>query len=171
MAKRVRASADLRSRYLIASAWEAAGALSAPPESGIGEAAGAAGVCAPAVGDELLEAALSTNTSPKVDVPTLLAEYFEAIRRVQPHGPYHLAGVSFGGVLAYELARALRAAGETIGTLALLDPVLPSSIQTDRQRQLQRHLKTEGIMKLGARDAKIAALEREVAELRAARLG
>ena len=58
------------------------------------------------LGDELLEAALSTNSSPKVDVPTLLAEYFEAIRRVQPHGPYHLAGVSFGGVLAYcRLAR------------------------------------------------------------------
>jgi thioesterase domain-containing protein len=106
------------------------------------------------LGDELLEAALSTNTSPKVDVPTLLAEYFEAIRRVQPHGPYHLAGVSFGGVLAYELARALRAAGETIGTLALLDPVLPSSIQRDRLRQLQRHLNAEGLWKLGARVAK-----------------
>ena len=43
------------------------------------------------------------------------------IRRVQPHGPYRLMGYSSGGCNTLEAARALRAAGEEIGFLGLLD--------------------------------------------------
>jgi amino acid adenylation domain-containing protein len=51
-----------------------------------------------------------------------LAEYFVGeIRRVQPHGPYRLGGFCFSGLVAYEMARQLRAQGETISTLALMD--------------------------------------------------
>jgi len=104
--------------------------------------------------DELMEEALRTGAAPKVDMPSLLTEYFEAIRRVQPHGPYNLAGVSFGGVLAYELARKLRASGEAVDLLALLDPILPSAVQRDRLKQLQYHMNAERIWNLGARVAK-----------------
>jgi amino acid adenylation domain-containing protein len=104
--------------------------------------------------DELMEEALRRRVAPKVDMPQLLAEYMEAIRRVQPQGPYHLAGVSFGGVLAYELARQLRAAGEPVGLLALLDPILPSAVQKDRFKQIQQHLNAEGLLSLGAKVAK-----------------
>lgn len=47
--------------------------------------------------------------------------YIRAIRSVQPAGPYLLGGWSFGGLLAWEIARQLRAEGESIGLLALLD--------------------------------------------------
>ncbi|MGE6762156.1 non-ribosomal peptide synthetase, partial [Corallococcus interemptor] len=47
--------------------------------------------------------------------------YIEAIRTVQPHGPYQLGGWSLGGVIAYEMARRLRAAGEAVDLLALID--------------------------------------------------
>jgi thioesterase domain-containing protein len=43
------------------------------------------------------------------------------MRRAQPAGPYHLGGWSFGGVVAVEMARQLRAAGEEVALLAILD--------------------------------------------------
>ena len=47
--------------------------------------------------------------------------YLTEIRKIQPQGPYHLAGYSFGGVLAFEMACQLQAAGEQIGLLGLID--------------------------------------------------
>jgi thioesterase domain-containing protein len=43
------------------------------------------------------------------------------LRTVQPNGPYLLAGWSFGGVLAFEMARQLVALGERVDFLGLLD--------------------------------------------------
>jgi amino acid adenylation domain-containing protein len=104
--------------------------------------------------DEQLTKALQTNSAPTVDVRELVADYLEAVRKVQPHGPYHLAGVSFGGVLAYELARLLRESGEEVRLLALLDPILPSSVHANRKEQFQRFLKAEAIWNLGAKMAR-----------------
>jgi thioesterase domain-containing protein len=58
---------------------------------------------------------------PEVTVEEVAASYLEAVRGVQERGPYHLGGWSFGGVVAYEMARQLDAAGERVATLALLD--------------------------------------------------
>ncbi|MBM7114473.1 amino acid adenylation domain-containing protein [Archangium primigenium] len=57
-------------------------------------------------------------------VEAMAARYLGELRRVQPSGPYHLAGWSMGGVIAFELARQLREAGEDVGTLLLLDSTL-----------------------------------------------
>lgn len=54
-------------------------------------------------------------------VEEMATEYVAEIRKLQPHGPYHLAGYCLGGTIAYEVARQLRLAGEEIGVLALLD--------------------------------------------------
>ena len=43
------------------------------------------------------------------------------VRRVQPSGPYAMIGYSFGGVVGFEMARQLRAAGERVRLLAMLD--------------------------------------------------
>ena len=59
-------------------------------------------------------------------VEKMAAMYGEVIRRKQPTGPYSLAGLSFGGVLAYELARQLRANGEKVDVLAMFDSTLPN---------------------------------------------
>jgi thioesterase domain-containing protein/acyl carrier protein len=45
----------------------------------------------------------------------------ERIRESWPVGPYCLAGYSFSGMLAYEVARQLRAAGSEVRLLAILD--------------------------------------------------
>ncbi|MFF9868170.1 SDR family NAD(P)-dependent oxidoreductase [Streptomyces sp. NPDC013953] len=53
------------------------------------------------------------------------AHYLTLIRDLQPEGPYHLLGWSFGGCLAYEVARQLRQEGQRIGFLGLIDTILP----------------------------------------------
>jgi thioesterase domain-containing protein len=51
----------------------------------------------------------------------MAADYLAEIRSFQPSGPYYLGGYCFGGNVAYEMARQLHAAGETVGLMALLD--------------------------------------------------
>ncbi|HWG58371.1 MAG TPA: condensation domain-containing protein [Candidatus Acidoferrales bacterium] len=59
--------------------------------------------------------------SAQVTVEDLAARYIRDIRRVQPHGPYHLSGASFGGLVAFEMASQLAAQGEQTAFLALFD--------------------------------------------------
>ena len=61
-------------------------------------------------------------------VPTvaqLAIAYVDAVRRLQPHGPYYLCGHSFGGLVAYEMAALLAGVGEPVGVVALLDTLHP----------------------------------------------
>ncbi|MEM7392463.1 MAG: alpha/beta fold hydrolase [Verrucomicrobiota bacterium] len=52
----------------------------------------------------------------------LVQEIFNEMKHVQPTGPYVLAGFSFGGVIAFELARHLAAIGESVERLVLFEP-------------------------------------------------
>jgi amino acid adenylation domain-containing protein len=63
---------------------------------------------------------------PHESVEAMAAEYLEEIRRIQPHGPYYLSGGCVGGVVAFELAQQLRAAGEEVATLVLIDSNYPT---------------------------------------------
>jgi thioesterase domain-containing protein len=59
-------------------------------------------------------------------VEELATKYIRDIRAVQPHGPYHLAGASFGGLVAYEMTTQLAARGEKVALLALFDTGNPA---------------------------------------------
>ncbi|MGW2052070.1 AMP-binding protein, partial [Streptomyces sp. NPDC001858] len=54
-------------------------------------------------------------------VTEMAASYVEQIRALQPAGPYHLLGFSFGGVAAHEIAVQLEEAGETVAALVIMD--------------------------------------------------
>jgi acetoacetyl-CoA synthetase len=54
-------------------------------------------------------------------VEDMAASYIEQMRTVQPSGPYAVAGYSFGGLVAFEIAQQLLRAGEKIELLCLLD--------------------------------------------------
>ncbi|HEX4351602.1 MAG TPA: thioesterase domain-containing protein [Polyangiales bacterium] len=55
-----------------------------------------------------------------------LAQLYAAeIRGTQPRGPYFLFGYSFGGALAFEVARELMSHGERIGLVAMADCPAP----------------------------------------------
>lgn len=58
---------------------------------------------------------------PFTRIEDMAAHYIEEIVTLQPHGPYFLAGHSFGGTVAFEMARQLRSRGEKVALLALLD--------------------------------------------------
>lgn len=49
------------------------------------------------------------------------AQFVRHVRRVQPHGPYHLLGFSLGSFVAFEMARQIEAAGEQVGLLVVFD--------------------------------------------------
>nr|APD72095.1 non-ribosomal peptide synthetase 3 [Streptomyces sp.] len=61
----------------------------------------------------------------EVSVEGMAGRYIEYLREIQPTGPYALGGWCFGGVIAYEVAGRLRAAGEEIELLAAIDSRAP----------------------------------------------
>lgn len=64
-------------------------------------------------------------TPPDTTVDAVVDRYLPEIRRLQPHGPYQLAGHSWGGKIAFALAQALAKQGEGISLLALFDSTPP----------------------------------------------
>ncbi len=57
--------------------------------------------------------------------PTLeamAADYLQSLRSVQPEGPYFLGGFCGGGLLAFEVAQQLRAQGQEVSLLVLIEP-------------------------------------------------
>jgi amino acid adenylation domain-containing protein/FkbH-like protein len=60
-------------------------------------------------------------------IPELAEHYLNDLRVIQPEGPYYLGGYCFGGNVAFEMARQLRAAGEEVALLALLNCAPPNS--------------------------------------------
>jgi len=81
------------------------------------------------------------------------ALYLSEIRRVQPRGPYHLVGHSYGGRVVWEMAQVLARAGETVGLLALIDTLydaqhdIPQEPSVSRAR---RHLSRMSSLMPGA---------------------
>ena len=64
---------------------------------------------------------------PHTTVEGTAAYYIEALRVVQPEGPYLLAGWSYGGLVAFEMASQLLARGQKVALLALLDSGLANN--------------------------------------------
>ena len=60
------------------------------------------------------------------DLGEIAGEYAAAIREAQPRGPYRLAGWSYGGIVAFEIAQQLVAAGEQVEPVVLIDALLRS---------------------------------------------
>jgi thioesterase domain-containing protein len=58
-------------------------------------------------------------------IEELARDYLKEVRALQPRGPYFLGGHSFGGIVAFEMARQLRGQGEPVGLLALFDTYGP----------------------------------------------
>ena len=64
--------------------------------------------------------------TPQTRVPDLAAYYLGEMRRMVPKGPYRLGGYCAGGIVAFEVARQLRALGEEVRLLALFGTPCPT---------------------------------------------
>lgn len=72
------------------------------------------------------------NVEPQTGIEEMAASYLQAVRSVQPHGPYLLGGYCYGGVVAYEMARQLQAEGESVAHLALFEAAAPNTPREPR---------------------------------------
>jgi len=68
---------------------------------------------------------LDGETPPDPTVEAMATRYIGEMKRVQPAGPYRIAGFSFGCYVSYEMARQLHAAGEETCFLGLMDELAP----------------------------------------------
>jgi thioesterase domain-containing protein len=74
---------------------------------------------------------IAGEASPITRIEAMAERYLAAIRQVQPEGPYQLAGWSFGGKLALEMAQQLHKSGEAVALVAVIDTRLyPSQFAT-----------------------------------------
>jgi thioesterase domain-containing protein len=62
--------------------------------------------------------------------------YVRVVRDVQPTGPYRLAGLCLGGIVAYDVATLLQAQGEEVSFVAMFDALLPNGHRVDPVRRL-----------------------------------
>jgi thioesterase domain-containing protein/acyl carrier protein len=58
-------------------------------------------------------------------IEEMAAHYLSEIKTVQAEGPYFLGGYCFGGKVAFEMARQLKASGEEVALLAVIDSYAP----------------------------------------------
>jgi len=89
---------------------------------------------------------------PLTHIEQIASLHLEAIKTVQPKGPYYLCGSSFGGRVAYELAQQLHDHGDEIALVAMFDtygPGYPKRIKGNpkakvwlnrRGQKLKKHL-------------------------------
>nr|WP_281355894.1 non-ribosomal peptide synthase/polyketide synthase [Pseudomonas atagonensis] len=96
------------------------------------------------------------------------------IRSVQSHGPYRLAGWSFGGLLAYEIAQQLLGLDEPVAFVGLLDTYAPHPASQDKtrwcgehrdKRQLLEHCRARSQMRGAEGQQALAEVERLDAEV------
>jgi amino acid adenylation domain-containing protein len=70
-------------------------------------------------------------------VETIAAHFIKEMKQARPKGPYLLTGFSFGGVVAYEMAQQLTAAGDEVPLLAVIDTYAPmlhaEAIESDKR--------------------------------------
>jgi len=68
---------------------------------------------------------LEGEREPYTRVEDMASHYITEIRALEPHGPYYLVGDTLGGLIALEMAHQLKAQGEDVAFLAMLDTFCP----------------------------------------------
>lgn len=94
-------------------------------------------------------------TFPKT-FPAIAACYVDAMRAIQPEGPYRVAGYSAGGMVALDIARQLTLAGHEVAFVGMIDTALDTTPAPWWKRKLKhlallsRHPRTHAPRYLGA---------------------
>ncbi len=78
---------------------------------------------------------------PHTRVVDMAARYIEEIKKVQPDGPYFLGGRCLGAYVAFEMANQLRARGDAVGLLSILDSYWVPQESGPARRGILGHVK------------------------------
>lgn len=70
-------------------------------------------------------------------VDDIVAHCVQGIRAAQPDGPYLIAGLCFGGVVALEMSRKLRADGHDVALTVMIDSFAPGVVDANRAAERQ----------------------------------
>jgi thioesterase domain-containing protein len=77
---------------------------------------------------------IESDLDPASTVEGMARVYIKEIQSVQPQGPYLLGGLSFGGLVAWEMAQQLQVRGERVAQVVLLDTRHPEYLDLSRLR-------------------------------------
>ncbi|NEQ80495.1 MAG: amino acid adenylation domain-containing protein, partial [Moorea sp. SIO2I5] len=110
-------------------------------------------------------------SEPLTRIEDMASCYIEALQTIQPVGPYYLGGWSLGGIIAWEMAQQLSAAGEDVALLALIDSYSPVAI--DRPEQVDEKMMARSLAKdlgsvfgtelpISVEDLKLGGLEQQL---------
>ena len=70
---------------------------------------------------------------PHYSVRAMAADYIREMRRVRPDGPYLIAGMCFGGIVVFEMARQLAQSGAPPALVVVLDTLLPPNMSAGKR--------------------------------------
>lgn len=75
---------------------------------------------------------LGAEKGSQIDLPSNVEEwaahYLDEMRKIQPKGPYFIAGHSFSGLVAFEIAQQVLLQGDSLGMLIMVDATPPNHI-------------------------------------------
>jgi thioesterase domain-containing protein/acyl carrier protein len=98
---------------------------------------------------------LDGRARPLSTIEEMADHYLSELKSVRPHGPYCLAGYCLGGMVAYQMARLLRRAGDNVAFVALIDSYNPEKAgQAGRPAMLWQRVRFHAgnILKLRLRE-------------------
>jgi thioesterase domain-containing protein len=96
--------------------------------------------------------------SPVRSLPDLSAEYVTTLREFRSSGGYRLLGWSFGGVVAFDMAQRLTAAGAEVERLIMVDVGLPWVADLPPEKEIQRRFMADMLGIAGAQPEALDAV-------------
>jgi amino acid adenylation domain-containing protein len=108
------------------------------------------------------EGLVANGSSELPPVEQFASEYLRILRTHTPEGPCALGGLSFGGAVAYEMARQLAGSGREVSLLALFDTVLPRAHLHGLRARLLHRL---GVIRKAPPDRALAMIVERVRKL------
>jgi len=76
---------------------------------------------------------IDEEAQPLTQIEEMATHYINALRVIQPEGPYIIGGHSFGGFVAFEMAQQLSALGQEVALLFMMDTIGPEHVLIDNQ--------------------------------------
>jgi amino acid adenylation domain-containing protein len=102
---------------------------------------------------------LDGKIEPLRSIREMATQYVAVIRARQPEGPYQLGGASFGGMVAYEMARLLLEQGQEVDFIAMIDTAGPGDLLSPFESDAEI---LAYMLQIGALNSALAAKLREL---------